>query len=519
MKLKQLPDDFYVEEMTDVAPADHGPFAFYRLEKRGWSTPDALAALRRRWLIEPRRISYGGLKDRHAHTIQYLTILHGPRRGLRHHDITVTHLGWTADPYTSHSIRCNRFRLTLRDLTAEAVERAGPAVSRVAAEGVPNYFDDQRFGSVAGEGEEFIARLLVRGRFEDALRLALTAPYEFDRAAQKKEKALLVERWGDWTALKDQLPRGHARSLVDYLRVHPGDFRGAVARLRPELRGLYLSAYQSHLWNRMLARWLTRRLQPEQLRPTALRLGEVPFPVGLDAEQRTELAALQLPLPSSRQKLDATDPRAEVVQAVLAEEGLGTLHTTCRSAASGRCSSRRANAPPFDLADAASTFESSADELHPKKLKLVLSFELPRGCYATLVVKRGVGLGVGHRGIPLRSRTLFGNAPPRNSRFASQVGAGRETGVSPRAPKQESGTRRRGRGTKESSRARLSSSLPTNRSAAAATSNAAFGRARRATLARRQASRSGSESNASTLYTSSGRFVRLDGGDLVFSSR
>ncbi len=127
----------------------------------------------------------------------------------------------------------------------------------LAREGVPNYFDDQRFGSVAGEGGEFIARLLVRGRFEDALRLALAAPYEFDRAAQKEEKRLLAAHWGDWARLKDVLPRGHARSLVDYLRVHPGDFRGAVARLRPELRGLYLSAYQSHLWNRMLAHWLT----------------------------------------------------------------------------------------------------------------------------------------------------------------------------------------------------------------------------------------------------------------------
>ena len=33
------------------------------------------------------------------------------------------------------------------------------------------------------------------------------------------------------------------------------------------------------------------------------------------------------------------------------------------------------------------THESAADELHPKRRKLILSFELPRGCYATLLVK------------------------------------------------------------------------------------------------------------------------------------
>src|SRR6201997_3732766 len=108
MKVKQQPHDFQVEEITGVVPSD-GPFALYRLEKRGWSTPDALSALRRRWRIEPRRLSYGGLKDRHARTVQYLTIFHGPRRGLRHHDVEVTYLGQVSSAYTSQDIRSNRF--------------------------------------------------------------------------------------------------------------------------------------------------------------------------------------------------------------------------------------------------------------------------------------------------------------------------------------------------------------------------------------------------------------------------
>jgi len=58
MKLKQQPDDFRVEEITTVAPGAEGNFAFYRLEKRGWSTPDALAAIRRRWQLQPQRLSY-----------------------------------------------------------------------------------------------------------------------------------------------------------------------------------------------------------------------------------------------------------------------------------------------------------------------------------------------------------------------------------------------------------------------------------------------------------------------------
>jgi tRNA pseudouridine13 synthase len=383
MKLKQQPDDFRVEEITAVRPGE-GSFALYRLEKRGWSTPDALAAVRRRWRIEPRRISYGGLKDRHAWTIQYLTILHGPHRNLRHHDVTVQYLGQVAAPYGSRDIQANRFRITLRDLPPDRRSVLEERLAQVAREGVPNYFDDQRFGSVAGAGGEFIARLLVRGRFEDALRLALTGPYEYDRAAQKEEKRLLSTHWGDWPHLKDMLPRGHARSLIDYLRVHPGDFRGAVARLRPELRGLYLSAYQSHLWNRMLAHWLRTHLRSEQLRLVTLRLGDVPFHCGLDAEQLCELAALQLPLPSARLKLEESDPRSESVRAVLAEEELELRQMQIKGIREMFFSrgERTALCAPHDLSP-----EFAKDELHRGRDQLTLGFELPRGCYATLLVK------------------------------------------------------------------------------------------------------------------------------------
>jgi tRNA pseudouridine13 synthase len=383
MKVKQQPEDFQVEELTDVTPADGGPFALYRLEKRGWTTPDALQAVRRRWQLDLRRVSYGGLKDRHALTVQYLTILHGPRRRLTHQGFTLHHLGQVAGPFTARDIRANRFRLSLRALTDEDVAFARRALEEVRREGVPNYFDDQRFGSVSGG--DFVGRALVRGQFEEALRLALAAPYEHDRAAQKREKEVLRAHWGDWPACKKLLPRGHARSLADYLVSHPTDFRGALERLRPELRGLYLSAYQSHLWNRMLARWLREHCRPEQLLEVPLRLGEVPMHRGLADEQMLELADLSLPLPSARTRLDPSDPRAALLEAVLAEEGLRPEQMKVKGSRDLFFSKgeRSALCLPHDLEHGA-----EPDDLNRGRTKLLLAFELPRGCYATLIVKR-----------------------------------------------------------------------------------------------------------------------------------
>src|SRR5438552_3952756 len=129
--IKQRPDDFQVEELTDLAPGADGVFGFYRLEKTGWTTPDALAAIRRRWKLELRRLAYGGLKDRHAHTIQYLTIFHGPRRNLTHQGIQVSWLGQVTEPYASHHIRANRFQLVLRRLKEADVATATIALEEI----------------------------------------------------------------------------------------------------------------------------------------------------------------------------------------------------------------------------------------------------------------------------------------------------------------------------------------------------------------------------------------------------
>src|SRR5439155_19984465 len=197
----------------------------------------------------------GGLKDRHAATLQYLSIFRGPRRGLNQQNVILHYLGQIERPYSSEAIRGNRFAITLRNLAADAAERVVHAADEVRRDGLANYFDDQRFGSVGPDGV-FIGKHMVLGRYDDALNLALTAPYEFDRAADRRAKAILIDCWGRWAECKDRLPPGHTRALVDYLRHDPADFRGAVVRLRPELQGLYLSAYQSHLWNRILAGWL-----------------------------------------------------------------------------------------------------------------------------------------------------------------------------------------------------------------------------------------------------------------------
>ena len=388
MKLKQRPEDFRVEELTAATAGDAGEFALYRLDKTGWTTPDALAAVRRRWQIDFRRLSYGGLKDRYAVTSQHFTVWRGPKRNLAHERIAVTYLGQRAEAFTSADILANRFTITLRAMSDDAVSAATAALAEVADCGLPNYFDDQRFGSV-GDPPEFVAREMVFGRFESALKLALAAPYEFDRADAKREKQLLRDHWGDWPALKAKLPRGHARSLVDYLVTHPTDFKGAVARLRPDLQGLYLSAYQSYLWNRMLAAWFAGNLGPTNLAEVELKLGRVPVPVSVPEEKRAAWESLVLPLPSARVKSEAAAAWVAVTEEALKAEGLTLPELKIKGMQKPFFSKgdRAGCVRPANLSHAA-----EADDLNAGKRKLSLAFDLPRGSYATILVKRVTSL-------------------------------------------------------------------------------------------------------------------------------
>jgi tRNA pseudouridine13 synthase len=381
VKLKRTPDDFQVEELTDFAPHG-GSFALYRLSKRSLGTPEVIAAVQRRWNIARGQISYGGLKDRHALATQYVTIQRGPRRTLKQAHFELAYLGQAARPFSPRDIAGNRFQIVVRDLSDSAVTRARHALHAVSCDGLPNYFDDQRFGSL-GESGEFVARAWCAGDWERAVWLALAEPNPHDRPADRTEKQALRGHWGDWAACKAALPRSHRRSIVSFLADRPGDFRGAMARIQVDLRGLYIAAYQSFLWNRLLCGWLSDICRPEQLVPLEIGTGPILFYRGLDADQRRQLATA-LPLPSARTRLEPGPVRA-LVDRVLREQGteLRQIRIKYPRDTFFAKGDRVATIMPDRL-----SHTTTADDLYSGRQKLTLNFDLPRGCYATILIKR-----------------------------------------------------------------------------------------------------------------------------------
>jgi tRNA pseudouridine13 synthase len=382
MKLKRLPEDFQVEELAEVA-LDGGPFAVYRLTKRSLGTLEALAAVQRRWQLERPRISYGGLKDRYALSHQFITIADGPRANLRQTNFELVYLGQRARPFRSQDMQGNRFHIALRHLSTKALAQAECALAAAVHDGLPNYFDDQRFGSLGASGT-FIAHAWCEGDYERALWLSLAEPNAHDRPREREQKRLLRQHWGDWARCLRALAQSERRQVIGFLARRPGDFRGAMARLRVDLRHLYLAAFQSFLWNRMLAAWLRHTCRPEQLVQIPLRIDAMPFPSGLDPSQRAVLHSATLPLPSARaQHLD--HPQRALMEQVVHDVGLELRQLRVKNARDSFFA-KGTRAATFVLRNLKHTVD--ADEVYAGQSKLTLHFDLPRGAYATIVIKR-----------------------------------------------------------------------------------------------------------------------------------
>ena len=386
MKFRRIPEDFRVEELTDVEPETNGRFALYRLIKRDIGTLEAVDSILRHWNLPRGALSYGGLKDRHAVTAQHLTIRDGREEGFQSDRVELEYLGRSSRPFGPQDLQGNRFEIVLRSLSPEELAFADSALPSIRHSGVPNYFDDQRFGSV-GKSREFIGRSWMQRDYERALWLAFADPNLSDRSREKREKQILRDAWGDWSRCKSELSKSHRRSIVTYLADHPQGFKKAWALVRVDMRRLYLSAWQSHLWNQMLKRLLEETVPSTEWIPLELKTATVSFPAELSADLCKELRATRLQLPSARVKHDE-QPTRRLLEECLADEELQVRDLRVRDVRDCFFARARRSAIviPGNL-----VAESAEDELDEKNTKLTLGFDLPSGSYATIVVKRLTG--------------------------------------------------------------------------------------------------------------------------------
>ena len=164
--IRSAPEDFFVEEVDGFDASGSGEHLLLTVEKRGLTTAFAARRIARWAGVAESAVGYAGLKDRHAVTRQRFSV-HLPGReapdveGLEDDSLRVLARARHAKKLPRGALAGNRFALTLREVQGdrEAIE---DRLRRIAADGVPNWFGEQRFGRDGGNVDAALAMFAGR---------------------------------------------------------------------------------------------------------------------------------------------------------------------------------------------------------------------------------------------------------------------------------------------------------------------------------------------------------------------
>ncbi|MGE0431208.1 MAG: tRNA pseudouridine(13) synthase TruD [Planctomycetota bacterium] len=251
---KSSPADFAVDEQPLYAFSGTGEHTLVRIEKTGIATFEAVRRIGRALGVREDDIGTAGLKDARATTRQWVSI---PRvdvaavEQLELRDVTVLEVTRHANKLRRGHLAGNAFVCVLRNVDPAGEQRARDVLARLVELGAPNHFGDQRFGSRADTHR--LGRHLVRGDAEGLIRELLGGD---DDDPDAREARAAFEA-GDLATAQERMPmrRNQERRLLRTL-IEAGDrdnrWTVAVKQLPNKLKKLYVSAYQSWLFNSLL---------------------------------------------------------------------------------------------------------------------------------------------------------------------------------------------------------------------------------------------------------------------------
>lgn len=210
MLIKQSPEDFIVEEIPIFKEEElkgSGDYAIYKLTKRNYNTESAVEYICRKYSIQRKNIKYSGTKDKNALTTQYISIFKDKGKlVIQTKDIILKFVGFMNEPLSLGSLSGNRFKITLRDIKKR----------ELSIDKIPNYFDEQRFS-------------------KNNLDIGLSIlKKDFRKASELIDK----------------------ESVKTYLKKQPTDFIGAIRTVPLKILTMYIHSVQSYIFNEILSKMI-----------------------------------------------------------------------------------------------------------------------------------------------------------------------------------------------------------------------------------------------------------------------
>lgn len=262
------PEEFVVEEILSdgtvlevdkpyKAKDEPGKFARFVLQKRRWNTMQALTALARELRVSSKRFNFAGTKDRNSISTQLCSVfgmMPAEVEKARVKDITILGAWNAAEKVRLGHLAGNRFTITLTEancgknpIAEELEEKAKELGGRV-----PNYFGEQRFGSLR-KNTHLVGKLIIQGKLKEAVMNYLTFVDGGEDEESRKAREKLAEEKDFAKALTAYpLFLKYERTMISHLNAYGKDYAGALRKLPRTLQLMFIHAYQSWLFNQLL---------------------------------------------------------------------------------------------------------------------------------------------------------------------------------------------------------------------------------------------------------------------------
>lgn len=199
------PRDFTVEEVPLYAFSGEGEHLVLKIRKKELTTWEMLDTISTHLGIRRRDIGYAGLKDKHAMTIQHISLMaiHEEKlRSFAHPQIKILDQVRHNNKIRIGHLKGNRFYLRFKKVLGIQKEMLDSVLTWIEKNGIPNYFGHQRFGMHGDnweEGKKILAgELKMRDRRSREFLISAYQSYLFNHWLSKRiELCRLLETFSE----------------------------------------------------------------------------------------------------------------------------------------------------------------------------------------------------------------------------------------------------------------------------------------------------------------------------------
>ncbi len=383
-RIKHMPEDFVVEEKSSLPLTKDGEFSVFRLTKKNWNTEDALSFISRHFKLPSNSLQYGGRKDRKAITSQWITVQSKKQlpKSWKEKDLRLEFEGKMDRPMGPDLILSNRFTITLRNLSSEETEWLNnKRIPGVFEKGYVNYFDDQRFSGV-DPMRGFLGEKIVQKHYNGALKIYICHADHDASAEERKRKQFFWDNWKNWSLCLSEAKTAFEKKIFHGLSSRGNAFLTLLQEIPGKELSFHYSVYQAFLWNEAMRRYCRKE---KKLESAPGLFGEYLFPLDLSSLKKETFLSLILPLMDSHKKSFPDDEMEKILEFILKEREISPAAFNCRGL---RQAFFKASERKIWVLPEAYNQKIFPDDRFPERFKTDLCFELPRGSYATMLIKK-----------------------------------------------------------------------------------------------------------------------------------